>query len=74
MQIIIDIPDNYYKIIKHDVEHGNDFVPYRLIAKGIPLDDKLPLKVRGKGYVLYNYEWLKEHIDMEVDIIKGAKI
>lgn len=37
MQIVIDIDDNYYELIKHDVQCGNDYLPFKLIAKGTPL-------------------------------------
>ena len=37
MQIVIEISEYYYEILKHDVEHGNDYVPIKLIANGIPL-------------------------------------
>lgn len=37
MQIVIDIDESYYELVKHDVEHGNDFLPYKLLANGTPL-------------------------------------
>lgn len=37
MQIAIDVDESYYKLIKHDVEHGNNFLPYKLLANGTPL-------------------------------------
>lgn len=37
MQIVIDIDEDYYEIIKHEVSHGHDFKPYTLIANGTPL-------------------------------------
>lgn len=37
MKLIIDIEDEYYEMVKHDVEaYHNDFRPYRLIAHGKP--------------------------------------
>ena len=37
MRLIIDIPEDYYEIVKHDVQVGNDYLPFKLIAKGTPL-------------------------------------
>lgn len=37
MQIVIDIDEDYYKIIKHDVDQGMDYKPCVLIANGTPL-------------------------------------
>ena len=38
MKLIIDIDDDYYELVKHDVEiYHNDFLPFRLIANGTPL-------------------------------------
>lgn len=38
MQIVINIDQIYYKIIKNEVVHGHDYKPYNLIANGTPLD------------------------------------
>lgn len=37
MQIVIDIDEDYYELIKHDVKNGMDYLPCKLIANGIPL-------------------------------------
>lgn len=38
MKLVIEIDEDYYEIIKHDVEvYHNDFRPFRLIANGTPL-------------------------------------
>lgn len=37
MQIVIDIDEDYYELIKHDVKNGMDYLPYKLIANGKPL-------------------------------------
>jgi len=39
MQIVIDIDEDYFEIIKHDVAQGNDYKPFKLIANGTPLDE-----------------------------------
>lgn len=40
MKLIIDIPDDYYEIIKHDVDnHLTHYRPFVIIGNGIPLDD-----------------------------------
>ena len=40
MKLIIDIPDDYYEIIKHNVDnHLTDYRPFEIIGNGIPLDD-----------------------------------
>lgn len=37
MKLIIDIDDDYYELVKHDVEnYHNDFLPFILIANGTP--------------------------------------
>ena len=37
MKLIIDIDEDYYKIIKHDVDNGMDYLPCVLIANGTPI-------------------------------------
>ena len=40
MKLIIEIPENYYEIIKHEVDHHiSDYRPFVIIANGVPLDD-----------------------------------
>jgi hypothetical protein len=40
VKLIIEIPKDYYEIIKHDVEHHlTDYRPFEIIGNGIPLDD-----------------------------------
>lgn len=40
MKLIINIPEDYYEIIKHHVDnHQLDYRPFEIIANGTPLDD-----------------------------------
>ena len=40
VKLIIEIPKDYYEIIKHNVEnHLTDYRPFEIIGNGIPLDD-----------------------------------
>ena len=40
VKVIIEIPKDYYEIIKHNVEnHLTDYRPFEIIGNGIPLDD-----------------------------------
>lgn len=72
MKIIIDIDkDTYIKAKTQGIITDRTVV--NAIANGMVLYDKVSLKLKGKGYVLYNYDWLKEHIDMESKIIKGER-
>lgn len=36
MKLIIDIDNDYYEMIKYNVEHGQVFKPLEIIANGIP--------------------------------------
>ena len=41
MKILIDIDEDYYEIIKHDVKvNNNNFKPYTIIANGVPIPKK----------------------------------
>lgn len=37
MKVLIDIDNEYLEIVRHQVEHGDDFLPFKIIAKGTPL-------------------------------------
>lgn len=40
MKLIMDVPEDYYEIIKYEVEHHlTDYRPLKIIGNGIPLDD-----------------------------------
>lgn len=40
VKLIIEIPKYYYESIKHDVEHHlTEYLPFKIIGNGIPLDD-----------------------------------
>jgi len=39
MKLIIDIDEDYYEIVKHIVEHGQDYTPFKIIANGTPIPD-----------------------------------
>ena len=40
IKLIIEIPKDYYEIIKHDVDnHLTDYRPFEIIGNGIPLDN-----------------------------------
>lgn len=39
IKLIVEVPKDYYEIIKHDVEHHlTDYRPFEIIANGAPLD------------------------------------
>lgn len=41
MKLVIDIKDDYYDLVKYDVEINHlDYLPYVLIAKGTPFTDE----------------------------------
>lgn len=40
MKLIIDIDKEYYELLKYDVEHGQDFKPIKIIANGIPYEER----------------------------------
>ena len=57
MKLIVDIPEDYYEIIKHHVDnHQLDYRPFEIIANGTPLDDvraeidQLPLVLLAGNY------------------------
>lgn len=40
MKLIIDVEKDYYEMIKHNVEHGQEYKPFEIIANGIPYDER----------------------------------
>jgi hypothetical protein len=63
MKLIIDIPEDYYEIIKYHVDnHQLDYRPFEIIANGTPLDDvkaelasKVPSDKLDDAYVSVPY-------------------
>lgn len=61
MKLVIEIDEDYYEIIKHDVEvYHNDFRPFRLIANGTPLP-------KGHGRLIDENELIDEIVCEEID-------
>ena len=40
MKLIIDIGKDYYEMIKQNVEHGQDYEYFKIIANGIPYEER----------------------------------
>lgn len=38
MKLLIDVDKDYYEIIKYNVEHGQEYKPFEIIANGIPYE------------------------------------
>lgn len=39
MYLIIDVEKDYYEMLKYNVEHGQNYKPFEIIANGIPYDE-----------------------------------
>lgn len=89
MKIVIDIGEDYYRIIKHDVEHGMDYLPCILIANGKPLPKghgdlidrskiykAIPAEednVTGQGMTYEEMDAYNDGIDAMYSLVRGAK-
>lgn len=40
IQLIIDVERDYYEMLKYNVEHGQDYKPFEIIANGIPYENR----------------------------------
>ena len=40
MKLIVDVEKDYYEIIKYNVEHGQKYKPWEIIANGIPYEER----------------------------------
>lgn len=61
MKRVIDIDDDYYEIIKNDVEnYHSDFRPFRIIANSTPLP-------KGHGRLIDENELIDEIVCEEID-------
>ena len=63
MKVIIDISEDYYEIVKHDVQGGNDYLPFKLIAKGTPLPKGHGRLIDAGKIGLTNFECFMCHGD-----------
>lgn len=39
MKLLIDVEEDYYEMIKYNVEHGQEYKPFEIIASGIPYEE-----------------------------------
>lgn len=80
IKLIIDVDKDYYEMLKYNVEHGQDYKPFEIIANGKPYGDK----ERGKGLTEYNElrdgqefygnGYKQGYADAELKYNKGEKI
>lgn len=71
MKLLIDVEKDYYEIIKYNVEHGQEYKPFEIIANGIPVStegDSISRKwltdaIRNRRTYL-SYEDAKDVIDL----------
>lgn len=40
MKLIIDVEKDYWEMIKYNVEHGQEYKPFEIIANGIPYEKR----------------------------------
>ena len=40
MKLIIDVEKDYYEMLKYNVEHGQEYKPFEIIANGIPYEER----------------------------------
>ena len=40
MKLIIDVEKDYYEMLKYNVEHGQKYKPFEIIANGIPYEER----------------------------------
>lgn len=77
MQVVIDIKEDYYELIKHDVQLGNDYLPFKLIANGKPLPKGHGRLIDADILETYVYEIPDEYCGkrqvVDYDVIKDAQ-
>lgn len=44
MKLIIDIDKDYYENLKYNVDHGQKYKPWEIIANGKPYEEKQPIE------------------------------
>lgn len=82
MEVVINISKDYYKIIKYEVQGGNDYLPFKLIAKGTPLPEEhgrlidadelfLDIQTDEEMRLGENLKFVKERIDKASAIIES---
>ena len=49
MKLLIDVKKDYYEMIKYNVEHGQEYKPFEIIANGIPYEEKRGKWIEGEN-------------------------
>ena len=55
MQILIDVEKDYYEMLKYNVEHGQEYKPFEIIANGIPVTDDMVSRAALKEVITANH-------------------
>ena len=40
MKLLIEVEKDYYEMIKYNVEHGQEYKPFEIIANGLPYEER----------------------------------
>lgn len=79
MKRIIDVEKDYYELIKYNVEHGQKYKPFEIIANSTPYEEKPQVEQEVKlvpmAKVTFDEEKLREILNKEViDKIKSGEL
>lgn len=79
MKIVIDVDKDYYEMLKYNVEHGQNYKPFEIIANGIPYEEKRDKEMTGynelrEGQEFYGNGYKQGYADAELKYNEGEKI
>lgn len=76
MKLLIDIEKDYYEMLRYNVEHGQKYKPFEIIANGIPYDERPQLseeqieKITDLLETEFGYEGIREDVSR---ILRGEE-
>lgn len=68
IKLIIDVEKDYYEMLKYNVEHGQDYKPFEIIANGIPYGDgpQVDLGCEGCDYRKFTEQFINGVVDVMI--------
>lgn len=69
IKLIIDVERDYYEMLKYNVEHGQDYKPFEIIANGIPYEERPQVEHKPECGDCDCRKFTEQFIDGVVDVM-----
>ncbi len=74
MKLIIDVEKDYYEMLKYNVEQGQEYKPFEIIANGIPYEDRPQGDCENCDYRKFTEKFFEKFVDVFIEVMDKTGI